>query len=175
MKKDGRYEKYRKMSDKEIKQLINKQEEIKEENSQDDNTLLELNKFLFDELRTLTDKSLSEEDLNRELKVSKQVVSVSQTIISNANLLLQAKKHIDLTKEDSTTVKLRRVMMSKKIFTEEHDKFIRNNATGLRNEELTKRFNEHFKTNFTVGQIKKYKNFHHISSGFKSCNLPIRK
>lgn len=103
MKKDGRYEKYRKMSDKEIQELIDKQNEISEENSQD-NTLLELNKFLFDELRTLTDKSLSEEDLNRELKVSKQVVSVSQTIINNANLLLQAKKHIYSTKEDNNKI-----------------------------------------------------------------------
>ena len=48
--------------------------------------------------------------------------------------------------------------MSKKIFNEEHKKFIKNNATGLRNEELTKRLNEKFKTEFTVGQVKKYKN-----------------
>ena len=27
--------------------------------------------------------------------------------------------------------------------------------------------------NVTVGQIKKFKNFHHISSGLKSCNLPV--
>lgn len=65
--------------------------------------------------------------------------------------------------------------MSKKIFTEEHKKFIKDNAEGLRNVELTQKINEHFKTNFTVGQIKKYKNFHHISSGFKSCNLQIRE
>lgn len=103
MKKDGRYEKYRKMSDKEIQQLINKPDKKNEESSQD-NTLLELNKFLFDELRTLTNDSLSEEDLNRELKISKQVVSVSQTIINNANLLLQAKKHIDSTKEDNNKI-----------------------------------------------------------------------
>lgn len=63
--------------------------------------------------------------------------------------------------------------MRKKIFNEEHKKFIKNNAAGLRNEELTKRLNEKFKTEFTVGQIKKYKNYNHISSGLKSCNLPI--
>lgn len=103
MKEDGRYEKYRKMSDKEIQQLINEQDKINEESSQN-NTLLELNNFLFDELRTLMDDSLSETELNRELKVSKQVVSVSQTIINNANLLLQAKKHIDETKEDNNKI-----------------------------------------------------------------------
>lgn len=65
--------------------------------------------------------------------------------------------------------------MSKKIFTEEHKKFIKDNAEGLRNEELTKRLNKEFGTAFTVGQVKKYKNYNHISSGLKSCNLPIRK
>lgn len=103
MKKDGRYEKYRKMTDKEIQQLINEQNKTNKEDTQD-NTLLELNNILFDELRTLTDDSLSEEELNRELKLSKQVVSVSQTIINNANLLLQAKKHIDSTKEDNNKI-----------------------------------------------------------------------
>lgn len=61
----------------------------------------------------------------------------------------------------------------KKIFSEEHKQFIKNNASGLRNEELTRRLNKEFGTEFTVGQIKKFKNYNHISSGFKSCNLPI--
>lgn len=103
MKKDGRYEKYRKMTDKEIQQLIDKQNNKDEEDYQD-NTLLELNNILFDELRALTDNSLTEEELNREIKTSKQVVSVSQTIINNANLLLQAKKHIDSTKGDNDKI-----------------------------------------------------------------------
>lgn len=87
MKKDGRYEKYRKMTDKEIQQLVDKQNNMDKEDTQN-NTLLELNNVLFDELRALTDRDLTEVELNRELKVSKQVVSVSQTIINNANLLL---------------------------------------------------------------------------------------
>lgn len=61
----------------------------------------------------------------------------------------------------------------KKIFNEEHKSFIKENASGLRNEELTRRLNEKFGTEFTVGQVKKFKNFNHISSGLKSCNLPI--
>lgn len=61
----------------------------------------------------------------------------------------------------------------KKIFSEEQKQFIKNNASGLRNEELTRRLNKEFETEFTVGQIKKFKNYNHISSGFKSCNLPI--
>ncbi len=62
--------------------------------------------------------------------------------------------------------------MGQKIFNEKHKRFIQDNAAGLRNEELTKRLNEEFKTNFTVGQVKKYKHSHKISSGLKSCNLP---
>ena len=106
MKQDGRYEKYRKMSNAEVQQLIDKQNDTNKEDEEDsnNNTLLELNNYLFDELRALMDDSLSEEELNRELKVSKQVVSVSQTIINNANLLLQAKKHIDTTKEDNNQI-----------------------------------------------------------------------
>ena len=106
MKQDGRFEKYRKMSDTEIQQLINKQNDTNKEDEEDsnNNTLLELNNYLFDELRALMDDSLSEEELNRELKVSKQVVSVSQTIINNANLLLQAKKQIDSTKEENKQI-----------------------------------------------------------------------
>lgn len=106
MKQDGRYEKYRKMSNAEVQQLIDKQNDTNKEDEEDsnNNTLLELNNYLFDELRALMDDSLSEEELNRELKVSKQVVSVSQTIINNANLLLQAKKHIDTTKEENNQI-----------------------------------------------------------------------
>lgn len=61
----------------------------------------------------------------------------------------------------------------KKIFNKEHEKWIRENAEGIRNEKLTEMFNEKFNTSVTVGQIKKFKNSHHISSGLKSCNLPI--
>lgn len=61
----------------------------------------------------------------------------------------------------------------KKIFNENHKKWIIQNAEGIRNEKLTEMFNKKFNMNVTVGQIKKFKNFHHISSGFKSCNLPV--
>jgi len=61
----------------------------------------------------------------------------------------------------------------KKIFNEEHKEFIKNNATNLRNEELTNRLNKKFKTRFTVGQVKKYKHSHKISSGLKSCSVPV--
>lgn len=59
------------------------------------NNLTDLNNYLFEELERIMDDDLSQEELDREIKVSKQVVSVSQTIINNANLLLQAKKHFD--------------------------------------------------------------------------------
>ncbi len=59
------------------------------------NNLTDLNNYLFEELERIMDDDLSQEELDREIKVSKQVVNVSQTIINNANLLLQAKKHFD--------------------------------------------------------------------------------
>ena len=63
--------------------------------------------------------------------------------------------------------------MGEKIFYDEHEKWIKENTEGVRNEKLTEMFNKHFNMNLTVGQIKKFKNFHHISSGLKSCNLPV--
>lgn len=59
------------------------------------NKLTDLNNYLFEELENLMNSELTQEELDKEIKVSKQVVSVSQTIINNANLLLQAKKHFD--------------------------------------------------------------------------------
>lgn len=61
----------------------------------------------------------------------------------------------------------------KKIFNKEHENWIRENAEGIRNEKLTEMFNKRFNMSVTVGQIKKFKNSHHISSGLKSCNLPV--
>ena len=60
-----------------------------------------------------------------------------------------------------------------KIFNEKQKEWIIKNAIGLRNEKLTEMFNKEFNANMTVGQIKKFKNYHHISSGLKSCNLPV--
>lgn len=60
-----------------------------------------------------------------------------------------------------------------KIFNEEHKKWIKENAAGIRNEKLTEMFNKKFNMNLTVGQIKKFKGFNKISSGLKSCNLPV--
>ena len=64
--------------------------------------------------------------------------------------------------------------MGERIFFDVHEKWIRKNAPGIRNEKLTEMFNEHFKMNVTVGQMKKFKNFHHISSGFKRKIIAIR-
>ena len=102
MKNDGRFEKYRKLTDKEIQEIINKpNNEIKQEPR---NKLLDLNDFLFQQLEALMDDSLTQEQLDKEIQVSKQVVSVSQTIINNANLLLQAKKHFDTTENKNSEI-----------------------------------------------------------------------
>ena len=99
MKADGTYDRYRILTKEEI-EIMKKNNET----STEKNKLLDLNDYLFDQLKTLTDNSLSQEDLDREIKISKQVVSVSQTIINNANLLLQAKKHFDSTQNDNNEI-----------------------------------------------------------------------
>lgn len=67
----------------------------------------------------------------------------------------------------------------KKLFPEEIDKFIRENATGMYNKDLTELVNKTFGTNYTKNQIDCYKTNHHISSGltghFEKGHIPQNK
>ena len=59
------------------------------------NTLTDLNNYLFETLERLTDDSLSEEDLQREITRTEAVTRVAETIIHNGELLLKAIKHVE--------------------------------------------------------------------------------
>lgn len=59
------------------------------------NKLIDLNNHLFEQLERLNDEELIDEALDKEIKRSKAVVSISKTIISNASLVLEAKKYIN--------------------------------------------------------------------------------
>lgn len=69
--------------------------------------------------------------------------------------------------------------MKSKLFTEEQLEFIKNNAKGLYNLELTKLVNETFKTDFKVSQVENIKNRFRISSGltgrFEKGHIPTNK
>lgn len=99
--KKGLYEKYKNMPEEEYERVIkNEKRQMKnkrEERKMPSNNLMGLNDILFDQLRKLNSDTLSQDELNDEIRISKQVVSVSQTIINNANLLLQSKKYFDKT------------------------------------------------------------------------------
>lgn len=100
-KKIGVYTEYRNLPDEEYEKICKRERKIKKikpmqnEEELGKNHLLDLNNILFEELHTLIDDSLTEEQLNEEIKRSKQVVAVSQTIINNADLMLRAKIHYD--------------------------------------------------------------------------------
>lgn len=53
-----------------------------------------------------------------------------------------------------------------KKFNEEHVKFIRENAVGISSEELTKRLNATFGTDYKKSQVHAYKSNHKIRSGY---------
>ena len=55
-----------------------------------DNTLYDLNDILFDQLRSVTDKSLTGTKLDETIRVSTAVQGLSQNIIANAALVLRA-------------------------------------------------------------------------------------
>lgn len=59
------------------------------------NTLTDLNNYLFEELERLQDDSLTDEQLEKEIKRSEAVQKVAKTIIENGTLALHAKKHMD--------------------------------------------------------------------------------
>ena len=59
------------------------------------NTLTDLNNYLFETLERLTDDSLSEEEMQREITRSQAVTSVAETIIHNGELSLKALKHAE--------------------------------------------------------------------------------
>lgn len=59
------------------------------------NNLQDLNNYLFEELERLNDDAElnSDEKIDKEIKRSKAITNVAQTIINNANLVLNAKKY----------------------------------------------------------------------------------
>lgn len=59
------------------------------------NTLTDLNNYLFETLERLTDDTLSEEEMQKEITRSQAVTSVAETIIHNGELSLKAMKHVD--------------------------------------------------------------------------------
>ena len=59
------------------------------------NTLTDLNNYLFEAIERLQDDSLDDTQLEKEIKRSEAVQKVAKTIIDNGTLALQAKKHFD--------------------------------------------------------------------------------
>lgn len=59
------------------------------------NTITDLNNYLFEAIERLNDDSLTEEQLDKEIKRSDAVQKIAKTIIDNGTLALQAKKHLD--------------------------------------------------------------------------------
>ena len=61
------------------------------------NSLNDVNNYLFEQLESLTDDEELEEkgSLDRELKRAKAIAGLCSTIVSNAKLVLDAKKYAD--------------------------------------------------------------------------------
>lgn len=59
------------------------------------NKISDVNAYLFEALDAITNGDLTEEELDMEIKRSKQITSVTKTIIASGRLTLDATKHAD--------------------------------------------------------------------------------
>lgn len=66
------------------------------------NKLSDLNNYLFEELERLNDDETLQNDdnLEKEIKRSKAITQVANTIVQNANVILKAKIHCDQFGDD---------------------------------------------------------------------------
>ena len=59
------------------------------------NTWGDLNNFLFAQLERLDNEELEGDELLKEIARSKAISEISKNVIENANIVLQAQKHMD--------------------------------------------------------------------------------
>ena len=59
------------------------------------NTLSDLNNYVFEQLERRNDDSLSEDELEREMKKTDAVVKVSEKIIETGELAFRTMQHMD--------------------------------------------------------------------------------
>ncbi len=61
-------------------------------NKDQSNNLSDLNEVLFNQIRNIENKELSDEELEREIKKSESITKVASVILANAKLALDAQK-----------------------------------------------------------------------------------
>ena len=59
------------------------------------NTITDLNNYLFESIERLNDDSLTDEELDREIRRSDAIQKVAKNIIDNGALALNAQRHFD--------------------------------------------------------------------------------
>ena len=68
------------------------------------NTLGDLNNHLFMQLERLNDEDLGGDKLLEEIARSKAISEIAKSVIENANIVLQAQKHMDEFRGTDTTM-----------------------------------------------------------------------
>lgn len=59
------------------------------------NTLTDLNNYLFEQLERLNDDSLTDEQMEQEIRKTDSIVKVSEKIIQTGELAFNTMKHLD--------------------------------------------------------------------------------
>ena len=59
------------------------------------NTLMDLNNYLFEQIERINDDTLTDDELERELRKTDSIVKVSEKIIQNGELAFKTMQHMD--------------------------------------------------------------------------------
>ena len=59
------------------------------------NTLMDLNNYLFEQIERINDDTLTDDELDRELRKTDSIVKVSEKIIQNGELAFKTMQHMD--------------------------------------------------------------------------------
>lgn len=85
------------------------------------NTLIDLNNHLFAQLERLGNESMTAEELKHEVERSKAITSVSNQVVSNASLVLEAKRFETGCNGLPVGQKMPSIMLESKVIEAEHD------------------------------------------------------
>lgn len=143
------------------------------------NTLLDLNKKLFEQLDNLSKNNITSEELEKEIARSESMIKIANVIISNGDLALRAAKFKDdMMNADNKLPKMLEGQIMKK-YTDDIIDFLREIAPGKTYKEIVEIFNKKYNLDMTIDKLSSLLSRKKINTGtlgyFKKYHIPWNK